>query len=132
MATIEGDDTYFTNIDSDITQTQWESIIDQAIDKINGYGYPYNVQVSNMTGAAGSKVWNGTSAEKGFIVSVAVALYSKEYKSAGASSSSYGIGGINSSQSASAGGAGEIETLAKDAAERLKDLDVTVGSDITV
>jgi hypothetical protein len=124
MTTLAGDNTYFTNIDSGISQTQWESLIDAAIDKINAHGSRYGVDIPNMGGTAGSKSWTGTSAEAGWIRTVAVAVYQKEYKKEGADSKSESTGGISSSGSASA-----IESLAEEAAQALKDLDMTIGPD---
>jgi len=132
MTTITGADTFFTNISSTFTATKWEACIDQAIDKINGYGYPYGIDIPNMSGTAGSKTWTGTSAEAGFIRELAVAIYQKDVKSAGASSSARAIGGVSSSQSASTSSGAEIEELAKTAAERLRDLDITVAPDIDI
>jgi hypothetical protein len=123
MATLAGNDTYFTNIDNGISQTQWESIIDAAIDKINAYGVRYNVDLPNMTGTAGSKSWSGTSAEAGWIRTIAVAIYRREYRNEGAQSQSSGIGGL----SLSATSMSEIEKLACEAAESLKDLDIVYG-----
>jgi hypothetical protein len=122
MTTLAGDDTYFTNIDNAITQTQWESIIDAAIDKINAHGARYGVDLPNMGGTAGGKSWSGTSAEAGWIRTVAVAVYQTEYKITGAQSQSYGIGGLSNSSSIGS----EIESLAQEAAESLKDLDITI------
>lgn len=129
MTDLAGDDTFFTNIDASITQTQWESLIDQAIDKINAHGAPYGIDLPNMTGDAGSKTWSGTSAEAGWIRSIAVAVYQKEYKSAGAQSESYGLGGLSHSQSSSSSSMAELESLAEQAAIALRDLDITVGAD---
>ena len=125
MTTITGADTYFTNVDSSITRTQWEACIDQAIDKINGYGVQYGIDIPNMGGTVGSKSWTGTSAEAGFIRTIAVLVYSKEYKTAGATSESYSLGGLSHSQSASTS-MSTADEVAKEAAERLKDLDVTL------
>jgi hypothetical protein len=133
MTSLTGADTYFTNVDTDITRTQWEACIDQAIDKINGYGYQYGITIPNMGGVAGAKTWTGTSAEAGFIRSIAILVYAAEYKGAGAASESYGLGSLSHSQSTSsstsmAGGA--IDELAREAAECLRDLDLTVGADM--
>ena len=121
MTALAGDDTYFTNIDNDISQTQWESIIDAAIDKINAHGSRYGVDIPNMGGAVGSKSWSGTSAEAGWIRTVAVAVYQKEYQNEGAESQSRGLGSASSSSSVN-----EIESLAEEAAQCLKDLDITL------
>lgn len=128
MTTITGADIYFTNVDSSITQEQWEACIDQAIDKINGYGFQYGISLPNMSGTAGSKSWSGTSAEAGFIRTIAVLVYSKEYKSAGATSEAFSLGGLSHSQSVSSStsiGGGAADEVAKEAAERLKEPDIT-------
>ncbi len=77
-----------------------------------------------MSGTAGSKSWAGVSAEAGWVRTVAVAVYQKEYQHEGAASQSHGIGGISSASSVN-----EIESLAEGAAQCLKDLDLTVGAD---
>jgi hypothetical protein len=117
MVAITGDDTFFTNVDSSFTATKWEACIDQAIDKVNGYAG--ETLISNMTGDAGSKTVTVTSAQAGFIRELAVAIYQKDVKSAGAQSSSYGMGAISRSQSASSSSGAAIEELAKEAAARL-------------
>ena len=125
MTTITGADTFFTNIDSSFTATKWEACIDQAIDKINGYAR--DDILPNMTGAAGSKTVSVTSGQAGFIRDLAVAIYANT-KSAGASSSSYGLGGLSESSSASTGaGASQIDEIAKDAANQLKEIEVSYG-----
>lgn len=121
MTTLAGDDTYFTTIDSDISQTQWEDFILQARDKINGYAK--YVVVPDASGAAGSRSWSLSSMQVGFVRSLAVAIYQKDYKSAGAQSSSYSLGGLSQSQSASSGGGAEVEELAKAAAKALTEND---------
>jgi len=107
-----------------------EKIIDHSVNKINGYA-KIDV-VPNMTGAAGSKTLSVSSYEAGFIISVAIAVYNKDYKSSGAQSRSRGIGSLSVSSSSSSGATSEMETLARNAAESLRSLDVTVGPDITV
>ncbi len=124
MVTLAGNDTFFTNIDSDITQTQWESLIDQAIDKINGYAR--DDLLPNMTGTAGSKSVSVTSAQAGFIRSIAVAVYHREYKNEGAQSSGITVGGVSNSQSAGGAGA-NLESLAREAALCLKEIEVSHG-----
>jgi len=128
MADITGSDTYFTNIDSTYTATKWEADIDQAIDLLNTYGK--NLDLPNMTGDAGSKTVSVSSPEAGAIRAVAASVYAKNRQS-GSQSSSYGLGGISSSSS-SGTGLLSVENLAKEMAEFLTDLDVTVGPDITV
>jgi len=123
MTTLTGSDKFFTNIKSDAEM--WESLIDQSIDKINGYAR--DNLISNMTGAAGSKTVSVDSKAAGFIREIAVALYQKNVVSSGAQSSSYAMGGISSSSSASSSSGGEIENLAKEAALRLKEIEVSYG-----
>lgn len=115
--TITGADVYFTNIDSAITRTQWETFIDQAIDKINGYLGADTL--SNMTGTAGSKTLTVASYKAGFIRSLTVAVYQKDYKSGGAESSSYNIGGFAQSQGTSSNSVSDVEELARVAAKNL-------------
>lgn len=127
MTTLTGADTYFTNVDAGITQTQWETLIDQAIDKINGYGYQYGITIPNMGGVAGAKTWTGTSAEAGFIRSIAVLVYAVDYKGEGTSSISTSVSSLSNSQSISSTA---VDDLAREAAEHLRDLDLTVGVDM--
>jgi hypothetical protein len=115
MVDITGSDTFFTNITT--SAEMWESLIDQAIDKINGYAE--TALISNMTGDAGGKTVTVTSMQAGFIRELVVAIYQKDVKSAGAQSSSYSMGAISSSSSASSGSGAEIEELAQNAALRL-------------
>ncbi len=123
MVTITGSDTFFTNVDSSYTATKWEAAIDQAINELNTYGK--TLDLPNMTGAAGSKTLSVTSAEAGAIQAVAVAIYS-QIKQSGSQSSSFGVGGLSMSSS-SGQGSGAVENLAKDMAEYLRELDVSIG-----
>jgi hypothetical protein len=109
--------------DTTITAATCEAIIDHAIDKINGYG----ADLPNMGGTSGSKTLTVESRVAGFVMSVAVAIYQKDYKSSGAQSSSYGIGSLSKSQSASTGSGSEIEELAKAAGAYLKEPDIITG-----
>ncbi len=118
MVVLTGSDTYFTNVDSSFTATKWEACIDQAIDKINGYAR--TALISNMTGAvAGSKTVTLTSMQAGYVRTLAVAIYQKDVTSAGAQSSSFGLGALQTSQSASANSGAEVESLAEAAARNL-------------
>ena len=125
MTDITGSDTFFTAVDSDFTATKWEAVIDQAIDKINGYAR--DDILPNMTGTAGTKTVTVTSGQAGFIRDLAVAIYNKSVKSGGAQSQSYALGGLSQSQSASSSIGGEVEELAKEAALRLKEVEVSYG-----
>ena len=125
MTDLTGADTFFTNTDSDFTATKWEACIEQAIDKINGYAR--DDILPNMTGTAGSKTVSVTSGQAGFIRDLAVAIYSNT-KNAGSTSTSYGVGAISQSSSSSTGqGASAIDSMAKEAALRLKEIEVSCG-----
>jgi hypothetical protein len=93
-----------------------EAILMQAAYKINGYGYDMTV----ISGSEESRSGSYTEAEAGWLLNVAVQIYVEYYKTAGASSESYSLGGINSSQSTSQGsGRGTSDALAKKAANQL-------------
>lgn len=125
MTTITGSDTYFTSIDSAFGATKWEGCINQAIDKINGY--LREDVIPNMTGTAGSRTLTVTSAQAGWIRSVAVAEYART-KNAGASSTSQSLGVISESSSSSTGGTTDSpDEIAKEAALFLRELDVSIG-----
>jgi hypothetical protein len=117
---LAGNDTFFTNIDGSITRTQWESLIDQAIDKVNAHGAPYGIDIPNMSGTAGAKTWSGTSAEAGWIRTITARIYNTEYKTVGSS----GVGSLSETVADR-----ETENLAEQAAVALRDLDITVGAD---
>jgi hypothetical protein len=121
LVSITGSDIYFTNISDTITATQWETLIDQAIDKINGYAKKTTLQ--NMSGTAGSKTVTVSSRQAGFIRTLTVAIYSKDFKSEGGQSTSFGLGGLSHSQSSSATGSSEVESLAEAAAKALTEFD---------
>jgi hypothetical protein len=125
MTDITGSDTFFTNLDSSFTATKWEACIDQAISKINGYAR--DDIIPEMTGAAGSKTVSVTSGQAGFIRDIAVAIYAQN-KNAGSTSESFGLGVLSSSSSSSTGAAGtQIDSMAKDAALHLKEIEVSYG-----
>jgi hypothetical protein len=121
---ITGADTYFTNIDAGFTATKWEACIGQAIDKINGYAR--DDIIPSMTGAAGSKTVSVSSGEAGFIRDLAAAIYAN-VKNAGATSSSFNMGNYGESSSVSSAGASQVDELAKEAALRLKEIEVSYG-----
>jgi hypothetical protein len=111
--------TSLTNLlsDSSITAAKAEAVLIQAINMLVTEG----AAIDALTGAEGSRTGTYTQAEAGAILQMAVAVYAQMYKQAGASASAYNIGGISSSQSASAsGGAGSLQALAKELAKRLK------------
>lgn len=93
-----------------------EAILMQAAYRISGYGYAMTV----ISGVEGARTGTYTAAETGWLIAVAVQIYVEYYKSAGASSQSFGLGGISTSQSTSQSkGMGAADALAKEAAERL-------------
>ena len=127
MTEITGSDVFFTNIvaATTFTPTQWEACIDQSIDKINGY--LRDDVLPNMTGTVGSKTVSVTSGQAGFIRDIAFAFYTKN-KNAGASSTSISMGQLSESSSSSTGSeATMIDDMAKEAAERLKEIEVSYG-----
>lgn len=109
------------NLDGEVDDDILEAMIDAAIDRLNLYG----TDLPNLTGTAGSKTVSVTSAERGAILQVASAVYSVS-KSTGSTSTSRGIGGLNISESSSQGNR-MLEDMVKDAAARLKELDVSYG-----
>src|SRR4030067_765613 len=109
------------NLDGEVDDDILEAMIDAAIDRLNLYG----TDLPTLTGTAGSKTVSVTSAERGAILQVASAVYSVS-KSTGSTSTSRGIGGLNISESSSQGNR-MLEDMVKDAAARLKELDVSYG-----
>jgi hypothetical protein len=125
MVTITGGDTYFTSIDATFGATKWEACIDQFIDLVNGYAG--DDVIPNMTGTAGSKELSVTSGQAGFIRRGAIAVYAST-KNAGATSTSFGLGAISESSSSSVGGENDSpDELAMQAAQRLKEIEVSYG-----
>lgn len=125
MVAITGSDTYFTSIDSTFTATKWEACIDQFIDLVNGYAR--DDVLPNMSGTAGSKTVSVTSGQAGFIRRGATAIYAAT-KNAGASSTSRSIGVISESSSSSTSGENDSPAeLAQQAAEYLKEIEVSYG-----
>ena len=126
MTALTGSDTYFTNVDSTYTATKWEACIDQAIDLINGKAG--DDLLPNLSGSVGTKTVTVTSREAGFIRSIAVAIYAN-LKNAGSSSSSTTMGAFSTSSSNSTGtsGTSNIDVLAEDAANKLKEMQVLIG-----
>ena len=62
--------------DSDITNTNMEYLIDQAVNRLNTYGS----ELPNMTGSVGSKTLSVESREAGAIYEVARLIYYGYYK----------------------------------------------------
>ena len=121
MVTITCDSLTTLVQDTTIADANAEEIIDQAINILNTYG----ADITNMTGTAGSKTWNGESKEKGAILSLAMEIY-QYYKTSGSSSESSSISGLSYSVSSATGGSlGRIHEVAKSLAEQLKEMDVS-------
>ena len=101
--------------DRDITATNAEYLLDQAINELNTFG----ADLSNMSGTAASKTWSGESKEKGAIVHLARAMYDYLYKrgeTVSISSLSVAAIAINDV---------EVANLAKNLAQQLKEIDVS-------
>ena len=92
-----------------------EAIIDQGINELNANG----LALANLSGTSGSKTLTVASQYGGAILAVSVEIYTQYYKNAGASSSSFSIGGISESESNSSGGSGAIHAVAKQLAYQL-------------
>ena len=82
-------------VDTSLAAATAENIIDAAINRIAGYGYT----IVNLTGTAGTKTLTVTQAELGWVQSVAVAIYAREYKNSGSTSQSVSANGLSSSSS---------------------------------
>ena len=78
MVTITADETQalFNLSDSDISNTNMEYVIDQAVNRLNAYG----TDLPNMTGTAASKTLSCESKEAGAIYEVARLIYYGYYK----------------------------------------------------
>ena len=88
-----------SQLSSTLAAADAENIIDAAINRIALYLKFKSLR--NLGGVAGAKTLTVSQAEHGGIITVAIAIYAKDYVSSGASSSSFAMGGISSSQSAS-------------------------------
>jgi hypothetical protein len=119
-----------------VSVTTAEACLQQAIDAINLEGTPYNVEIADLTGAALSKTGSYTGAEKAGIIQVATAVYSQNYKTSGAASSSsqsLGMGGLSSSESSSnsssssSGSSSLVNAIAREVVLALKENDVSYG-----
>ncbi len=120
MATITADEfqALLNLSDADITNTNAEIVLNQAIDCLNRMG----ADLSNLSGTAGSKTWSGESKEKGAIYDVARAVYYSFYK------------GIDTAAIASLTASSPdvmanptVMQMVKEAARELSELDVAVG-----
>ena len=107
------------SVPSDITAANAEKVIDQAIDSLNLYG---DLDIPNMTGTAGTKSVSITSGERGAILMVARAVYYGFYKGLDTTS-------VQSLNVASPDLMSNPQVLGaiKEAAEMLKDVDITIG-----
>lgn len=99
-----------------LTPTVAENLLDSAINRI--VLYLKFKSMRNLDGTAGTKSLTCTQAEHGGIITVAVAIYAKDYKGAGATSGSVGLGGLSLSQSAST-----VDELAMQVARQLEETD---------
>jgi hypothetical protein len=122
MPTLTGSDTYFTNISASFTATKWEALIDQAIDKINGYAR--QDLLPNMAGTVGSKSVSVTSGQAGWIRQIATVIYRKDTLQKGAVSNSFSVAGVSTSTSTTNN---EIDDMAKNAALNLREMEVSLG-----
>jgi hypothetical protein len=113
-----------------------EACLQQAIDAINLEGTGFNIEISDLTGVALSKTGSYTGAEKAGIIQVATAVYSQNYKTSGAASSSsqsLGMGGLSSSESSSnsssssSGSSSLVNAIAREVVLALKEIDVSYG-----
>jgi hypothetical protein len=124
MVTITHDSLTILVHDATIAAADAEALIDHAVNQVNLYGK--NLDLPNMVGTAGTKTLSCDSREAAAILAVAVAVYNQNYKQSGSQSESFGIGSLSSSSSTGSG-TSSVENLAKDMAEYLMEMDVTVG-----
>ena len=85
-----------------VSVTTAEACLVQAIDIINLEGLAYDITITELAGTPLTGTYTG--AEKAAIITVAMAVYSQNYKNSGAASSasdSFAVGPISSSQSTS-------------------------------
>lgn len=101
-------------VDSTMSAIVAENILDAAANKITAHGYA----IGNLTGTAGSKSKSVTQAELGWLQTVAIAIYAKDYKQGGANSQSTGLGNLSTVTSA-----GDSDALAEQAAKQLNQTD---------
>lgn len=104
-----------------------EAILDQAIDRLNGYG---KLDLPNLSGTAGSKTASVSGEERGAIYKAAGIIYANMYKSSMGTSGSESktVGGMSKStsthESSSTGG---MEGSLKEIARSLAEFDVDHG-----
>ena len=113
--------------DTTMAAAKAERIIMQAINELNLHLYRYDHVINQMTGTAGTRSWTGTNHEEGAIISVAMEYY-QYYRSSGSSASSWNISGMGASTSTATGGSmGRIHEVAEKQAEKLVEIDISVG-----
>jgi hypothetical protein len=118
MGAVTGSDQYFTDIDSTFTATKWETLIDQAINRINGAAR--DDILPNMTGTASTKTVSLTSGQEGYVRSITALLYQSEYKQPGSS----GVSVVNDNVPDVRG---QLERLILEAALNLREMEVSYG-----
>ena len=91
MVTITGSDFKGLIQDASISDTNAEKIVDEAIDLLNLYGE--DLDLSNLSGTAGSKTVAVTSKKRGAIYLFARAVYATFWMNA--SNANVGIGGLS-------------------------------------
>jgi hypothetical protein len=116
------------HLEGEVDDEDLENLIDGAVDLLNVYLRHYGLEIANMTGTAGTKTLTVTSAERGAVLMVACALYSRDYKAAGSQSESVSLGPASSSSSFSTAQA-STEILAKELADQLaqEEVEVDIG-----
>ena len=113
--------------DTTMAAADAERIIMQAINELNLHLYRYDLVINQMTGTAGTRSWTGTNHEEGAIISVAMEYY-QYYKTSGSSATSVNVSGLGYSSSTSTGGGmGRIHEVAEKQAEKLVEIDISVG-----
>ena len=129
MATIEASDLDSRlHLEDVVDDEDLEALIDGAIDLLNVYLLRHQKEIANMDGDAGSKTLTVTSPEKGAIIMVASALYSREYKTSGSQSEASSLGPASYSSSSSSTST-TAEILAKELADNLaiEEMEVDIG-----
>jgi hypothetical protein len=123
--------------DDDLADEDAENILDMAIDCLNLFNK--DLDLSNMQGDAGSKTLSVDSRVRGAILLVANQIYLSIFRvgsssgASGSSSTSYGLGGLSYSQSASSNITSsllnnpEVLTAVKEAASQLSEIEVSKG-----
>jgi hypothetical protein len=129
MATLTGAD--FITImnlsdDTSFDAETAEEILDAAINKLNRYLYRYGLEISNLTGTAGSKTLTLEGREKDAVLTIASLIYLKNYKTSGSQSESASLGPASMSTSMSTTSM-NVEETARQVADELRDHDIEVS-----